>query len=83
MPAMVILVLLLVPELFSETQDIKEELVKAVESGSKRQRLLFRQLQECLLLVREVGNTKLEISAQMLDKVGVSPLQTGGHPKLT
>ena len=43
--------------------------MKAVEGGSKRQLVLFRQLQECLLEVREVGNKKLEISAQMLDTV--------------
>ncbi len=43
--------------------------MKAVQTGSKKQRNIFRRLQECLLLVREVGNTKLEISARMLDKV--------------
>ncbi len=43
--------------------------MKAVESGSRRQMLIFRKLQECLLEVREVGNAKLQISAQMLDTV--------------
>lgn len=62
---------LLVAGLFEETGRLRLELLKAVESGSKRQMLLFRQLQECLLEVREVGNRKLEISAQMLDTVSV------------
>ena len=65
--------------LFEETGRLRLELQKAVESGSKRQMLLFRQLQECLLEVREVGNRKLEISAQMLDTVS----QVGGSPGLT
>ena len=63
------IVLLLLSELFMETRRLKADLMKAVESGSKKQMILFRQLQECLLQVREVGNTKLEISARMLDTV--------------
>ena len=31
--------------------------------------VLFRRLQQCMLDAREVGNTKLEISAQLLDIV--------------
>ena len=55
--------------LFEEIKRLREELVLAVEHGSTQQMLLFRQLQECLLEVREVGNTKLSVSAQMLDTV--------------
>ena len=56
-------------DLVLETERLRCELVKAVESGNRRQLLLFRKLQECLLEVREIGNSKLEISAQMLDIV--------------
>ena len=56
-------------DLFQETARLKTELMEAVKNGSKRQMLLFRKLQECLLEVREVGNGKLETSAQMLDTV--------------
>ena len=55
--------------LFMETERLREELMVAVGKGSKQQMILFRQLQECLLQVREVGNAKLDISAQMLDTV--------------
>ena len=42
----------------------------AVSKGNgDRQKVVFRELQQCMLEAREVGNTKLEISAQLLDIV--------------
>ena len=58
-------------DLFRETERLREELMSAVKNGSRQQMVLFRQLQECLLKVREVGNTKLDVSAQMLDMVSL------------
>lgn len=46
------------------------DFLAAVRSGDgDRQKILFRELQQCMLNAREVGNTKLEISAQLLDIV--------------
>ncbi len=56
-------------DLFLETERLRDELVKAVENGSKKQLLIFRKLQESLLEIREIGNFKLELSAQMVDTV--------------
>lgn len=68
-PALTVQYPSLCSDLFQETERLRSELVKAVEKGSRQQMLLFRQLQECLLEVREVGNRKLDLSAQMLDTV--------------
>ncbi len=65
-------------DLFQETERLRGELMVAVEKGSRHQMVLFRQLQECLLKVREVGNTKLDVSAQMLDTVSLMGNSVGG-----
>lgn len=41
----------------------------AVKTGSRQQMVIFRKLQESLLEIREMGNIKLSVSAEMLDTV--------------
>ena len=57
-------------DLCGKTERSRLDFLAAVRSGNgDRQKVLFRELQRCMLDAREVGNTKLEISAQLLDIV--------------
>lgn len=57
-------------DLCGKTERSRLDFLAAVRSGDgDRQKILFRELQQCMLDAREVGNTKLEISAQLLDIV--------------
>ena len=56
--------------LSGEIERLRLDFLSAVRNGDgKRQKVLFRRLQQCMLDAREVGNTKLAISAQLLDIV--------------
>jgi hypothetical protein len=58
-----------VSDLLQDIRRLREELVAAVKAGSRQQMVIFRKLQESLLEVREMGNVKLSVSAEMLDTV--------------
>ena len=59
-------------DLCGKIERARLDFLAAVRSGDgDRQRVLFRELQQCMLDAREVGNVKLEISAQLLDIVSI------------
>lgn len=61
---------LILKDLCGKIERSRLDFLAAVRSGDgNRQKVLFRELQQCMLDAREVGNTKLEISAQLLDIV--------------
>lgn len=56
--------------LYEKIENLRSEFVKAVEEGDgPQQRVCLRRLQESMLEAREAGNTKLQISSQLLDIV--------------
>ena len=60
----------IIKDLCGKIERSRLDFLAAVRSGNgDRQKVLFRELQQCMLDAREVGNTKLEISAQLLDIV--------------
>ena len=59
-------------DLCGKIERARLDFLAAVRSGDgDRQKVLFRELQQCMLDAREVGNVKLEISAQLLDIVSI------------
>ena len=59
--------------LCGEIERLRLDFLSAVRNGDgNKQKILFRRLQQCMLRAREVGNTKLEISAQLLDIVSIA-----------